>query len=231
MDVLMTFRRAAIIFAILLAGIAITLPRIWGQIFPNRTWNPDSPYYKAELLQQSRRSRQFHDTTVFIGDSEIVGLAVSDIASRTENFGIGGDTIDGLISRVPAYDWMGVSTVVIEIGINNMPLDHLVGIGEKYRRLLALFPAGMPVTAISIFPVNDQAKGVWPITGINAAIVQANSEIAAACARQKNCRFIDIHSRLRGQDGRLRSEFDAGDGLHISTVAYNLLKNTLRESQ
>ena len=66
-------------------------------------WGPDTMYWQAEVLQQSRRSQQIEGVAVFLGDSITVGLATSRVTAHSENFGINGDSIDGLLLRVPQY--------------------------------------------------------------------------------------------------------------------------------
>jgi lysophospholipase L1-like esterase len=154
--------------------------------------------FQAEVLQQSRRSEQMEKTVVFFGDSLTVGLATSNISQKSENFGIDGDTIDGLLFRIPRYHLEGARTIVVEIGINNWKHDGFRNFENKYRQLLRELPPSVPVIATAIFPVNVDPKDHPEWAHAPAAIRKANEEIAEACKQFANCRFLDLTPLLGG---------------------------------
>jgi hypothetical protein len=65
---------------------------------------PNYPFgtaYEDAVVLQERRSAQFDRTVLFVGDSLTFSLATSLLSPRTENFGISGDTIEGVLYRLP----------------------------------------------------------------------------------------------------------------------------------
>jgi lysophospholipase L1-like esterase len=178
--------------------------------------------FVAESLQQSRRSMQMDNTAVFIGDSITVGLATSNIAPHSENFGIDGDTVDGLIARLPHYNLTKARVIVLEIGVNNYRRDKLTGFDPKYRQLLGLFPRGIPVVAMAIFPINEHANWWIPVRDATVAIKKANQEIALACQQVSTCTFLDLSSSFGNADGSMKSIYEVGDGVHLSEPAYRV---------
>ncbi len=214
-------------FIVLLAGAAAFHLRHYVSFGP--PWGPSSVEWQTEVLQQSRRSEQFAGATVFLGDSQMVGLATSNLAPKPENFGIAGDTIDGLLLRLPRYRLTGARLIVVEIGVNNYVTDGFSGFSPKYRRALGMLPRHTPVISVGIFPVK---RGVTtrlglPV-GMTQAIRQANREIADACRQYPNCRFLDVSAALSDADGYLQTRYDSGDGLHLSTAGYAVWEKALK---
>ena len=183
--------------------------------------------FVAESLQQSRRSVQMHDTAVFIGDSITVGLATSNIAPRAENFGIDGDTIDGLTTRLPHYNLTQSRIIVLEIGINNYRRDKLANFGVKYRQLLRILPPNIPIVAMAIFPINEHANDWIPASDASVAIKKANREIDLACQQVSTCTFLDLSSSLANADGYIKPIYEVGDGIHLSEAAYKVWASAL----
>jgi len=110
-------------------------------------FGPATAQWQAEVEGQSRRSQQIHGAVVFIGDSLIVGLATSNVASKSENFGINADWLDSLLLRLPRYRLSEARAVVLEIGSNDWPIDSSSGFASfaaKYHRLLAMLPSQVP---------------------------------------------------------------------------------------
>jgi lysophospholipase L1-like esterase len=164
---------------------------------------------------------------VFFGDSITVGLATSNVASKSENFGINGDTIDGLLLRVPHYKLDGARMIVVAIGVNNWEKDRLAKFGEKYEKLLQLFPQSVPVIVSAILPVNTHSKAYPMLANARPAILGANRDIALVCGRHAKCQFVDISSKLTMPSGDLAPRYDVGDGVHISSDAYQVWTQAL----
>jgi lysophospholipase L1-like esterase len=183
-------------------------------------FDPRTAPYAAESLQQSRRSMQMHNAAVFVGDSLTVGLATSNLASRSENFGIDGDTVDGLVTRLPHYNLTQARVIVLEIGVNNYRRDKLTNFGSKYRQLLEILPRGIPVVAMAIFPINEHANWWAPVKDATTAIKKANQEIASACQQVGTCTFLDLSSSFEDAGGNMKSIYEVGDGIHLSEPAY-----------
>jgi lysophospholipase L1-like esterase len=221
-------RRARTIVAGAAALLAIAAAaRLARRVLRDRLWRLNNPYFVAAVREQSRRSEQIAGAVACFGDSQMVGFAVSGLGAPAENFSVSGDTVEGLISRLPAYRLGAASRLVIQIGINNWPHDRFAAIGRKYRRLLALVPAETPVVVLSIMPVGRRAAQFFGAHGLNAALVAANAEIRAACEARPDCVFIDLTPTLADARGDLRARYDSGDGLHVSAAAYAVWREAL----
>lgn len=213
-----------ILGAAILAACAAVYPGKQKQI---QGFGENNILYKAEVLQQIRRSQRIDGAVVFLGDSEITGLASSNIALKTENFGISGETIEGLIGRVPSYKLDKARAIVIEIGINNMAIDRLSGFSDKYSRLLALMPPAVPVIAMAIMPVNPDAAQYFIYPGAESSIQAANRGLREACLVRPNTQYLDVHDPLADPSSALRQGFSAGDGLHLSEAGYAVIEQLL----
>ena len=168
------------------------------------------------------------NAVAFIGDSITVGLATSNAAEKSENFGMDGDTIDGLLLRIPRYRLTGARAIVVEIGINNYKKDKLKNFGTKYDQLLRLLPQTTPVIAMAIMPVNKHADWIFPSTEASEAIRTTNRDVAATCKRFPNCRFLDLTSVLSDEVGDLQFKYEEGDGIHPTALAYEIWTEALR---
>ena len=184
--------------------------------------------YQVEVQQQVRRSQQIDGATVFFGDSQTARFAASSVAAHTENFGITGDILDRALWRVPRYRLTGAKTFVIEFGINDYWLHVTDGFGLKYKNLLNLLPAGVPVIAIAIFPITAEAANTLGMKDALQAIPALNAQIAAACRQRPNCRFVDLAKSLRGPNGYLRPQYAETDGIHLSTAGYRIWSAALK---
>lgn len=192
-------------------------------------WSSDTLQWQAQVAQQALRSQRIGGGVIFLGDSLTVGLTTSNIAPRSENFGIGGDTIDGLIKRLPRYDLSNANAIVVQIGINNWRADRLTNIGMKYRHMLGLLPPGIPITVVSLAPVNARTNLSFADARFPAAWLAANLAIAQACAARTQCLFVDISKMLSDRNGVLRPRYDSGDGLHLSSVGYDLWERSVEQ--
>jgi lysophospholipase L1-like esterase len=184
-------------------------------------WGPATVQWQAEVMQQSRRSEQIQGAVVFIGDSLIVGLATSNVALKSENFGINGDTLDWLLLRLPQYKLSAARAIVLEIGSNDWPVydsADFAEFGAKYHRVLAMLPSHVLVIAVGLMPVNTHAAGVLEGDRLPSSFRQINKDIAAQCRQFSNCRFLDLFNALSDKSGNLETRYDAGDGNHLSTA-------------
>ena len=115
-------------------------------------------------------------SVLFIGDSITQALATSAVTNHSVNFGIGSDTTQDVIDRLPLYKSVErAKTVVLAIGINDIyqgldPGDTLV----NFKRIFEYIPSNVLVIATSIIPIGSGAerKGFT-----NAKILSLNSEM------------------------------------------------------
>lgn len=192
---------------------------------PENPFSPTSSVYQAQVLQHSRRAQQLESGTVaFFGDSQTVGFALSNFPFKTENFGINGDVINGLIGRLPTHNLPG--RVVIEIGINDFGDNKLNNFDQKYQKLLDEIPQPVRVVAVAIFPINSKSTDYYK-KNANHSIRLANGQIQAACAAHTGCQFLDLTAALSDSHGDLVPEYGQYDGLHMTPQGYAVWRSAL----
>ncbi|MDY0008527.1 MAG: GDSL-type esterase/lipase family protein [Bdellovibrionales bacterium] len=213
--------QAVLVLVMAVAALVLYVAVLRRRLGNVRSFTSKNLFYRVEIIVQSRRAAQMNGGVAFIGDSMIAGLATSRLPIRSENFGIGGETIEDLQRRLSAYDLTHADTIVVLIGINNFAKDRLHGFGEKYRRLLAQLPAGKAVIAVSLLPLNRKAEAFYRL-GAAQAIAKANGDIENAC-NDLGCRFLNLYPVMQNSEGELRNEYAEKDGLHLSVQGYAVL--------
>ena len=80
---------------------------------------------------------------IFIGDSFIQGLCVTEVGPGAINFGIGGDTTEGVLTRLPRYRSVAHARVVVfAVGDNDLHKGFAQEqIVANYHKMLAMIPA------------------------------------------------------------------------------------------
>jgi lysophospholipase L1-like esterase len=176
--------------------------------------------YVTKARAQSEQSQHAPARVVFLGDSHIANSHVEQLSADYANYGIGGDTIDGLIVRLPSYDLSHARTIVLEIGTNNIEKNKPpYRIGERYERLLKALPPSARVIAVGVPPVRHRFS---LLRGRDTDRDRANAEIRNVCRRSHRCSFVDP-SFLADESGVLRGDYDRGDGGHLSAEGYRVL--------
>jgi lysophospholipase L1-like esterase len=170
-------------------------------------------------VHQQRRAAQIDGAVVVIGDSHVEGLAASQIAPRSENFGIGGDTLPGVASRLQALDLHRASAIVILAGFNDQP--DFPDFAARYAALLAAAPPGVPVHAVGLLPIDPVRRP--ELAPYNARRPELNAAIRDACTAHPGCRYV-----APPFGDALAPGEHAGDGLHLNAAGYRLLAGALR---
>lgn len=187
-------------------------------------WTP------AEMSRDWQRTLAYHGqydvqlppgTVLFIGDSLIERLNVARFGRPGTNYGIGGDTSAGVLTRLDNYRSLGIADrVVLLIGINDLIWRYRTP--EELERNLAQIVARVsglvPLVAVGLLPV-DEAQLT---TTRNAVLKRVNADLARACAASRRCRYVDAWPLL-APDGGLAPQFHIGDGLHLSRAGYDRL--------
>ncbi|THB63392.1 MAG: hypothetical protein D6B27_12370 [Gammaproteobacteria bacterium] len=157
----------------------------------------------------------------FIGDSIIQGLDNKTIHQNSENYGIGGDTTFGMLSRLPTIpNIFNADTALISIGINDFwfgsPSDIIF---DTYDDIINFFPKSTKVLVNSIIPVDNKI----PSLPKNSLIDSTNKQIHELCSSFDNCKFCDSNSALKDNKNDLQQQFHIGDGVHLSNKGYQVL--------
>lgn len=168
-------------------------------------------------------------SVIVIGDSLVQGLCVGSVclgdAKRIAvGFGIGGDTLEGITTRLKRLSaTLSASIIVVEGGIN----DLFTGASDdefkaRYLNLLDAIPQGIPFVSVLMFPVMD---GRWSVG--NDRIEQLNRWISDKVS-EKGGRVCDI-GRVLLDNGELSSRYHIGDGLHLNREGNAVFMERLQE--
>ncbi len=179
-------------------------------------------HYRTMLAYHKSIDGEVPDhAVIFLGDSMVQGLAVDAVAPYSTNYGIGGDTTEGLIKRLPHYDSIKRSSlVIIAIGTNDLMQRGDDEILRNYQKILAFIPASVPVLISLIFPVDEEVSK--DRTGFNERINYLNSRLAIFCEEDTRLYCLDISTELLDEENNLSDLYHRGDGLHLSAAGRRL---------
>jgi len=165
------------------------------------------------------------DAVLFIGDSFIQGMYVSGIVDRAVNFGIGGDTTDGVLRRLPMYaSFQRARAIVVAVGYNDLRERDNSQIVNNYREILSNVPENIAVLCCSILPTDERCRR----QRYNGRIIELNRSVAEICSLTGNCHFIDLAEKLRDTEGNLSDNYHVGDGIHLNSRGYRICNEILQ---
>lgn len=190
-------------------------------------------WYEAEVRQLEanlRASLATTDNVIFYGSSSIrlwTTLAQDFPDLNTINSGFGGSTLAAcawFFERLVVP--LAPKSVVFYAGDNDIgdgrhPEEvylFFCAFAEKMQRLLP----GVPLYYLSV----KISPARW---GLSNQIRSANKLIADEITRYPDWQFIDMTTPLLGTDGRPRSEFFEGDGLHLSPAGYRMWTEAIQQ--
>lgn len=190
-----------------------------------------SEYYKRMLCYHVRMDGNVPDrSVVFIGDSLTQGLCSDAVSYPSVNYGIGGDTTVGVLTRLAEYrqSLRRASAVVLAIGVNDMKFRDNHQIVENYRRILQVLPEKVSVVCSAVLPVNEDIYSNPSIVN-NARITDLNASLKVLCSTDLRCIFVDARRRLIDANGNLSTAFQDGDGIHLNAVGNRIWIEELRD--
>ena len=191
--------------------------------------NKDYLYYKLQVLH-SLYINKINYEIIMLGDSITAGgewyklLKGYDVA----NYGIPGDTTDGILCRLQEIYMANPKKVFIMIGTNDIHFSGLnindsytiMTIFNNYQKIVnSLRENGIVVIIQSTLNVSDENTGRK-----NHDINKLNNFLQNFCV-EKNIRFLDVNSVLV-KDGLLQKKYTS-DGLHINKKGYKKWKNLI----
>jgi lysophospholipase L1-like esterase len=160
------------------------------------------------------------------GQNPAAGLEVwngSFGSMRPANFGIAGDTTDGVLWRMQngELDGFKAKLIVLMLGTNNInrnPVDEIV---DGDRLIVEEFKKRQPqakVLVLGVFPRN--ARQPEQTAALRATINEINSKLAKL-VDNRQVFFMDIGEKFLTPDGTLTAEV-MPDGLHPSAKGYQI---------
>lgn len=132
------------------------------------------------------------------------------------NFGVAGETVQGLVRRVSrVVDRVPeVDGIVLMTGTNNLAMDDFFFLAEYEDIVFTLrkrYPlAGLVVTGLLPLPFPWQAPETVPRMNI----------LLAALAHRQGAVFCDLAAAFTTSEGLPSSDFFAEDGVHFSAKGY-----------
>jgi lysophospholipase L1-like esterase len=147
---------------------------------------------------------------------------------KPANFGIAGDTTQGVLWRMQNGELEGFTAklIVHMLGTNNInrnPVDEIV---DGNRLILEEFKKRQPqakVLLLGVFPRNAD-----PANPLRATIKEINSKLASL-ADGNRIVFMDIGDKFLTPEGALTTEVMA-DGLHPTAKGYQIWADAVRDT-
>ena len=214
--------------------ISVRIPRENTAIIPNL-----APFFRMKHQENLRVAEQGDIDVLFMGDS------ITDFWRNTEgafagkpildkyfghlkvaNFGIAGDTTQGVLYRLQNGEGQGFSpkAVMLMIGTNNTMQNNAPeiaeGIGAVVLELLKDFPDSK-ILLLGVFPrstANDPVRET--IKEINDIIKRLHDG--------KRVYYLDIGSEFLDADGNIPEDVMT-DALHPSTKGYEIWANAVKD--
>ncbi|MEO7413167.1 MAG: GDSL-type esterase/lipase family protein [Opitutaceae bacterium] len=192
-----------------------------------------NPQHRQKHANNVARIQEGPIDVMFMGDSitdgwRSTGKAVFEKyygAMKVGNFGIGGDTVQGVLYRLRDGEGQGYQpkAIMLMIGTNNSggasSAEIAEGIGAIVLDLRTRFPAAK-ILLLGIFPRGD--PGVAPRTtvfGANAIISKLHDG--------KNVFYLDIGDKFLAADGSIPTM--ARDKLHPDAAGYEVWAQAVKD--
>lgn len=207
------FLSAALLLAALLSACAAPKqPKTEARESPVESVNASVP--TTESLPQ------YGCDAVFFGDSITADSNFDALFPdlRIVNLGVYGDTLEDLLSRVPAVQAEHPARIFLLGGINCLREDRFDLCVTEYGQLLDALLAACPGAELivqSVLPVSGDLTDPRLLT--NDTIRRFNTEIEALAAH-RGCAYVDLWPAYE-KDGQLDPALTR-DGLHLNFTAY-----------
>lgn len=209
-------------------GFALARPELLRRVERRIGKDPRQPWFYNQTVAFHRRVDACvpEGAVIFIGDSFIQGLCVSEVAKDGINYGIGGDTTEGVLARLSVYNSLDrARAVVFAVGDNDLRRGSSeAAVAANYGKMIARVPKTIPIFFCSLVPCVDGPDYVE----INHGIASLNRSIKELCAPDPRCYFIDLGPTFNDQNGVLRREYADDDGVHLNGLGYRLCIQILR---
>lgn len=212
--------------------------------------SPSVPTSSTVLGSTPDYGQQYIDSIVFLGDSTTAHMRSRGVLkdgrdtkqvwsgeNNTLNLDYNIDTTTIVYPETGEKVTIGKAAemkkpeyMVITMGINNgVAYCDEAKFKAYYQKIIDAIKNSSPNTRImlqSIFPVTKQKQEETPSIS-NSRIDNAN-EWVKQIAEQNNLRYLDTASILKDSSGNLKSEYDNGDGLHMTASGYTALLDYIR---
>ena len=213
-------------------NIADRLYPVLAQVLPLEKGMIEAPKYR-KLADKYKESYSHLDQAdyLFLGDSHIQYFNVEDrfTGRKVINYGIAGDTTEGVIKRLPAPASKNKikQGVLFMVGYNDLKYRDVAKIIGNHRNMLvkASRQLDLPFSKIifhSLFPVSRER------TYVNDSIIRINQAGKLLCA-ELGCVFLDLYANFTDLHGGLRDLYSK-DGVHLNQTGYAIWTALLKQS-
>lgn len=186
-----------------------------------------STHYHSMLAYHSLMDNQAPEGAIlFIGDSITQSLAVTNIAPKSINYGIGSDTTLGVLQRLGVYKSLGrAEVIVLAVGLNDLKRRDPDAIVRNYAQILKRLPQDAGVIISAIHPVDEAKRGPQQS---NRRIRQVNQGLERLASSDPRWVYTDAGRRLGDSRGNLKPAYHVGDGVHLSAAGYAIWTEALK---
>jgi lysophospholipase L1-like esterase len=194
--------------------------RLYFGFAPNS--NTATHFYRATLSHQLKIDGNINsESFIFFGDSMIQGLNTSAIVDNSVNFGIGHDTSEALLQRLPQYQaTTKAKHIFIAIGVNDV---NLYPEKQSIRNILKLFEAIPNNTQVYVSGVLPVSQNHSPHKNEHQSKVnKINTSLQNILSNFDKITYIPPPLALFDKKGYLKAKLHSGDGLHLNALGYEI---------
>lgn len=190
---------------------------------------PDGQSHYQQRIAEIQLERPINSGLMFIGDSLTEGCDWSELTARrtpVRNHGIGWDTSEGVVSRLPLILQNAPDHIFIMIGTNDLgygrpPSETLRNISTALNAIRA----ARPQTLISVQAVLPREPAMWPT--IDRFNLSLSSAIGAR--RDHKVSYLDHTSLFISRSHSLNPNLSY-DGVHLNASGCQLWIDQIRKS-
>ncbi len=185
-------------------------------------------YHNETLAFQLRIDRNLTGSyAIFFGDSHVQGLAVQELAIPSVNFGIGSDTTQGVLQRLPLYESIDDALLIyLAIGFNDLKDTADEDILQNFRVILESLPHNKVVALSLILPIDEEFFIHTDVT--NSRINQLNRSLEELQYAYSNVEVVMPGGKLVNHNGNLNRQYHIGDGIHLNSLGYAVMIDYLK---
>lgn len=172
------------------------------------------------------RKLEIEVDVVFLGDSHTAGGNFQKAFPHVKSINLGyiGEDTKGMLRRVESVAVVRPKKIFLMTGINGLKNQSLLDFEFWYAALVDSIHTAVPQATLYV-------ESILPVTASsnycdNIKIREAN-DIIKNIAAVRQFVYIDLHEAY-AMDGALPMEMSY-DGLHLTSEAYNIWYNTIRE--
>lgn len=165
---------------------------------------------------------------VFLGSSTFQGLDTSAITPIGLNLSIGGDSLEGLLTKSSSYRSLASArAVVINIGFNDL-MQSCSRSPSRVQALMNLIPHRTPIILVGVQETSIATRNCAADVLLERT-VQYNRALRDECSKRSRCRFVP-NPVTTGTEQSRKTDLMEADAMHLSDEGYRLLSDSIRKA-